>query len=318
MKISRHVIIGLPASGKTTYLAALWHLIEAGEATVDLELLRATGDLTHLNEIAEAWRSFRPIERTSQTGDIDVSMQVRSRDGAEADLLFPDLAGESFDMEVEGRLVSAKYVGDHSGSDGILLFISANQKIDLALAKLNAMFGGEGEGEGEGDKAAPPVEEENPAEDVGTAGAEDAPPDGANATETEDPVGETGIEWAPNLTQHSVRIVQVLQDLLDHPFEHRPRRLAIIVSAWDLVTAPRPEPSAWLAETLPLVEQFLASNADMFEARVYGVSAQGAPLDKKRPATFANLPASERIIVQGHGAGPHDLTAPLTWLMTGD
>ncbi len=47
------VIIGLPASGKTTFLAALWHLVTARDVDTVLRFgtLRV-GDAAHLNAIA--------------------------------------------------------------------------------------------------------------------------------------------------------------------------------------------------------------------------------------------------------------------------
>lgn len=279
MKSSRHVIMGLAASGKTTYLAALWHLIEAGEAETGLKLLKAEGDVGYLNKIAEDWRSFRRVERTSQTGDIDVQMIVRTADGSsDAELLFPDLAGESFDVQVEGRKVSEKYVADHAGADGVLLFVTVDRPDELSIAEMNAVLPSEAGGEEEMEL----------------------------------------VEWDVTRTQVQARLVQVVQDLLDEPFDATPRRLAVILSAWDLVPEPRPKPLDWLRANYPLLEQFIASNADMFEVRVYGVSAQGAPLGNGPPEGFASIPASERIIVQGHGSGEHDLCAPLVWLMTGD
>ena len=59
------VIIGLPASGKTTFLAALWHVIEADETECRLKLNRYEGDLKYLNAIAQAWRTFNKVPRTS-------------------------------------------------------------------------------------------------------------------------------------------------------------------------------------------------------------------------------------------------------------
>jgi predicted ATPase len=59
------VICGLPGSGKTTFLAALWHLVSSREIETKLKFgsLRS-GDMTHLNEIAARWRSAKVQDRT--------------------------------------------------------------------------------------------------------------------------------------------------------------------------------------------------------------------------------------------------------------
>jgi Double-GTPase 1 len=82
-----------------------------------------------------------------------------------------------------------------------------------------------------------------------------------------------------------VRIVQLLSDLLRPPFTQLRRRLAVIISAWDLV----PEgftPDRWLSTQMPLVDQFLKANGDLFRTNLYGVSAQGSrsPIRGQAPA----------------------------------
>ena len=38
-----HSIVGLPGSGKTTYLAAVWHVIDAGEVSTKLARIMHCG-----------------------------------------------------------------------------------------------------------------------------------------------------------------------------------------------------------------------------------------------------------------------------------
>ena len=284
MDNSRHVILGLPASGKTTYLAALWHLIQADEADCKLVLESFEGNIEYLNKIAEAWRTYKVVGRTSQVGDVDVSMTVRNpATGETAQLLFPDLAGESFDVQVEGRRIKPRFVDGFADDSGVLFFVNVDRGEDLSITELNHRL---------------PAELR--AAEVEAAGEE---PEHA--------------EWQDSMTSVQARIVQILIDLFDAPFDVRPRRLVFILSAWDVLSKPRPEPHDWLRDHMPLVEQFLTSNSTMFETRVYGVSAQGMDLEKDDIDAMPRVSASKRIIVDGHAAQPHDLTAPLVWLMTG-
>lgn len=71
------VIIGLPASGKTTFLAALWHLVTARDVETVLRFgsLRV-GAAAHLNEIAARWREAKVQDRTAMTGNRVVSMSL--------------------------------------------------------------------------------------------------------------------------------------------------------------------------------------------------------------------------------------------------
>lgn len=284
-EFSRHVILGLPASGKTTFLAALWHLIQADEAECQLVLKSLEGDVGYLNKIAEAWRTYSVVGRTSQTGDVDVAMKVTNREGSQtAELRFPDLAGESFDVQVEQRRIKPRFADSFADDTGVLLFIKVDRGEDLTITELNDRLPAELRG-GDGDGGA------------------------VDAADT--------VEWDVTMMSVQARIVQVLADLFDPPFNVRPRRLAVILSAWDVLPQPRPEPDYWLASEMPLVDQFLRSNSAMFDVRVYGVSAQGMDLEKDSLDAMPAVAASQRIIVEGHGANAHDLTAPLVWLMMG-
>lgn len=284
------VIMGLPASGKTTFLAALRHLVESDETDCRLQLDRYEGDFVYLNQIAEAWRTFRKVPRTSQVGNVDVTIHLVDRETAvKAAAFFPDLAGETFDAQVEARRCRPEFVDAVADDDGILFFISADVKGDaLSVVELNAMV--------------PP----GAADDGGGAGAP--------AAEAPSPVPT---EWEPKLVPAQVRVVQLLSDLQRTPFEPRRRRLAVMVSAWDLTRGSGLGPVEWLAAKMPLVDQFLRTNGQSFEHRIYGVSAQGVQLDAAAAVgEAARLTPSRRIEIVGPEGAGHDLTSPLVWLMS--
>ena len=297
------VIIGLPASGKTTFLAALWHLVEAGEADCRMKLARYEGDLAYLNRIAEAWRTFKPVPRTSQIGDADVIIELVDREtGAAASAFFPDIAGETFDTQIEARRCRPELIERIAEDDGILLFVSANVKAsNLSIVEFNEMM--------------PPDDAQLEAEPRGVSKPETRTLEqelGANATPA-----ENAAEWEPKLLPPQVRLVQLLSDLLRAPFAPRRRRLAVLVSAWDLVSSTGLKPAEWLAAEMPLVDQFLRTNADSFDKRIYGVSAQGLSLgDKAAIDAAAKLVPSRRIQIVAEGGESHDLTSPLVWLMS--
>ncbi|QSF53562.1 hypothetical protein [Brevundimonas fontaquae] len=284
MANTRTVILGLPESGKTTFLAALWHLMESEETDIGLVVDRVEGDQKYLNDIAAKWRTYQPVGRTSQVGDTDVSILVRNTATNETgELSFPDLAGEAFDRQIEDRRITPSYLTNFDGDDGVLLFIKVDRvDEEMSIAEMNELVGAPAEGGADKDASVDPDE----------------------------------VEWGPKLILNQARIVQILTDLLDRPFAVRPRRLAVILSAWDVLLNP-PAPEDWLASNMPLVHQFLTCNRSMFETQVYGVSAQGLDLEKGDVSKMPHLTASKRITMVGNGARIHDLTAPLTWLMTG-
>jgi hypothetical protein len=296
------VIIGLPSSGKTTFLAALWHLIEADETDCRLKLDRYEGELKYLNLIAEAWRTFKEVPRTSQVGDIDVAIHfVDSHTNAKGRAFFPDLAGETFDVQVESRRCRPIFRKNVDADDGILLFISANSKQDsLSIVELNSMM---------------------PAEELDVATAK---PKSETTTDTSsenndehDANAPLPAEWEPKKVPAQVRIVQILSDLMRPPFLPRRRQLVVILSAWDVVASTKLGPAEWLAANMPLVDQFLRTNGEFFAAQIYGVSAQGVSLDDSEAVDrAAKLPPSRRISIIGPSESGHDITEPLAWLIS--
>lgn len=108
----RYMIVGLPRSGKTTFLAAFWHLINAGEVATKLELDRLVDDHKYLNTIVEAWRRCEEVPRTSMASE-QTSLAVHVRQPStdrRAVLVFPDLSGESFNRQVALRMCRQSYI----------------------------------------------------------------------------------------------------------------------------------------------------------------------------------------------------------------
>lgn len=274
----QHTIIGLPSSGKTTFLAALWHQLNSEEVDTELALDKLLGDHTHLNSVVGAWMRCEKVPRTSTAAEETVAIHLRERTtNRRTTVLFPDLSGETFTRQVAMRTCSPSYVHGFDGDGGILLFVTADRiQDDLTILDLAPML--------EGD-----------------------PSSSEPATELQD--------FLADQIPGQVRLVELLQFLEHPPFRRTPRRIALIVSAWDLVAPPELTPEEWLERSLPLLHQFLKSNRSSFDVRFYGVSAQGGQLEgEERERLLAETPG-ERVLCLGPEIRPHDLTGPIAWLM---
>jgi hypothetical protein len=273
----QHSIIGLPGSGKTTFLAALWHLLDADEVSSKFVLDKLVGDHAHLNTIVETWRKCEELPRTSIAAETKVSIHVKeTMGGKKAILHFPDLSGESFKHQLASRLCTSDYIEGFEGSGGILLFVTADRGSDgLTILEVD-----------------PPEE-----------GIIEQP--------------ESHREWTPEMVSVQVKLVDLLQFLQWVPFRRGNRRIAIVVSAWDVVDTPNIEPADWLQRELPLLHQFLIANHESFEFRVYGVSAQGGDESNHKDELILKIP-STRISCVGPETDPHDLTSPIAWLMSSE
>lgn len=271
-----HSIVGLPLSGKTTFLAAVWHLIDAGEVKTKLVLDKLVGDNAYLNLITDAWRKCEEVPRTSRASETKMTIHLHARDtDLKIALGFPDLSGESFEEQFADRACTADYVSGFAGEGGVLLFVSANRRSDgMTIVDIGPAIEG--------------------------------------ADEPEQP--EIPREWTAQDVPQQVRLVDLLQFLLRPPFPQRCRRLAVIVSAWDVVLEPRPTPDQWLAREMPLLHQFLRNNPGSFDFRAYGISAQGGDVRGDDRLALARQTPGERIQCHGLDADLHDLTAPIFWL----
>ena len=92
------LLIGLPESGKTTFVAALWHVIASQEieGALALEILDAPTD--HLNELRGRWLRFEETFRTSSSAENIATIKIRAHDGnPTTEIVIPDLAGESIE-----------------------------------------------------------------------------------------------------------------------------------------------------------------------------------------------------------------------------
>ena len=279
------VIIGLPESGKTTFLAALWHLIT--ERDVETALMFHTlrsGETSHLNEISARWRDAKVQDRTAVGGNRLVSMNLKDAAETPVRITFPDVPGEAYRRMTEERDCEPEIV-DTLQASGVLLFIHA-------------------------DTIRPPkwvVDEVALSKAVGLT----------------IPAGQE-VPWHPRLAPTQVQLVDLLQLLRSAPLDVGPRRLAIMLSAWDKADGEGLSPAAYLKGKLPLLAQYLHRGADEWTWRVYGLSAQGGEYDaiasgaarKPDAEALRNLDRpSTRIRLVGGAHETHDLTEPLAWLM---
>ncbi|HRF12655.1 MAG TPA: hypothetical protein PLR37_11050 [Candidatus Accumulibacter phosphatis] len=280
------VVLGLPGSGKTTFLAALWHLVFSRETETKLRFdSLKSGNRKHLNAIAARWRKAQMQERTLLAGNQFVSINLVTEDSQAVTVTFPDIAGESYRQMWEERECE-KVVADTLTQGSVLLFVHADDiKRPLWIMDVAAM-----------------------------ALALDLPPD-----EVAQPV-----PWQPRLAPTQVQLVGLLSLLGAAPLDIGPRRLVVMLSAWDKAKGERLAPREFLRAKLPLLSQYLDTNPKLWQWTVYGVSAQGGEYDDTQPGAQPKQEAqdlraadepSRRIQLTDGVSTAHDLTVPLEWLM---
>lgn len=305
-----YLVFGLSEAGKSTFAAALWHLVDTREVATVLTKGLHSGNFVYLEKIAKRWSDGWRLERTKSEEVEDVRIGLRHEEsGAEFSLEFRDIAGESLQNAFATRYCDPDFVELVKQADGMLLFVSANYEMDgVTILDVMAQIGEE-------DDDLDDLDDDDDYEDEDEQKKDDDPNDGAPVPPEEDPAPD------PAKVPLQVRLVDLLQSLRLSPFSKKPFRIAVIVSLWDL--AKFDTANEWLAQSMPLLDQFLRGGEIADAVRIYGVSAQGGTYPSKKRANkddedrkrlTAIRPASKRIRVVGHGANEHDLTHPVRWL----
>ena len=288
------VVCGLPGSGKTAFLAALWHLVQSQEVNTALTLESLSyGDYEYVNAIRERWLKGRQQTRTVDAAR-KIGIDLKSGGGRKVRLLFLDHSGETFDQLWETRVCSRDVAAQLQNRSGTLLFLRPEGiKAPFPLADLLTL------------------EEE----------IKDALPSKSQSIATLPP---SASEWLPNDAPDQVKIVDLLQTLTRNLKSPNKERLAVFVSAWDLV-CDFDSAESFVTKRMPLLNQYLLHADHDFDIRFYALSAQGSEYVEENhegtlPEDLVELlaldEASYRVRLMLGSEQHHDLTLPLEWLIS--
>lgn len=290
-KTLKQLVIGLPRTGKTTFIAALGHVVESGEIPTSLQLVEMGDVRDHINATSKDWVGYREVDRTSLYTEKTVVMKLASPEGDHVtEILFPDMAGESFERHWKDREWSKEYDDLAREASGILLFIHPDKVVEPlgidSVRQLEAKIDSEGSEEGL-----------------------------SESHQKADTIELT--PWNLDMVPTGVQLVELLQFFMLRPHIYPISRIAIIISAWDKLSDVFTDPYTWLSASIPLLDQFLKAGRNRVPFRVYGISALGGDLnDENDVAWMQNQDQpSDRITVVGDDCLPHDITAPIKWLM---
>ena len=277
------LVMGLPQTGKTTFLAALWDVVDTQKVDGSLVLENVEGDMQHLNTIRDLWADCKEIPRTLFGKEKIVSMTLRDRvSSARSRLSFPDMDGEAFERQWTERVWPRSHKEITEMADSALIFIHpAKVKPGALIRDTHRAVG-----------------------ILAEAGAEPAP--------AAEPAPGSGKKFTPT----QVQLVEFLQFVRWAKQGLEQFRLGVIISAWDVVPKQgATTPDKWLEAQLPMLHQYLVANREEVCSRVYGVSAQGGDIKKDAARLRKKHSPSERIIVADGSSRSSDITIPVRWVM---
>jgi len=279
---SRLLMLGLRGSGKTTFLAALWHYLESAELSDRLALPQLQPHRDYLNSIRSNWLALKAVGRTSLRASSTVSLSLHDKTtGSDIDILVPDLSGESFRLQWSTRKAPVEYVSFARESTGVFLFVHPHR-----VKKTHAIT----------------MPTEHGLDSVADRSDRILP----------------APNWSPEQSSTQVQLVDLLQLLLRMREVATPMRVAVIISAWDLIKV-RISPLGWLDSRLPLLSQFLRANHGELASAIFGTSAQGGDLVTDRTRLLENsVPSSRGYAVKDGSIEPIAITAPLRFLLNAE
>ncbi len=284
MNTKYYYIMGLPASGKTTFLAAFTYMLLEYTEKVGLHMNPddvQEGLTEEFMKEVERWANFEPIKHTG-VGQIHKMKYVLHDLNEEKYILeVPDRSGETFNALIKDRYIDDTIAEDWTGADEILFFVNF-ERMDI------------------GDK-----------ENLLTELSPDMQDLLAEQDETK-AIGNKSDD--SSIFPGQFALVELLQMM--HLIRKDTVNIKFIISAWDRIESFAKENKTMVPEeifhnNLPFVYQFLNTNKECFDVQYWGVSAQGSDLQDNNEIeqmSYALEPMERVKVVDPHGAISYDLS----------
>lgn len=290
MAESRLLFVGLPEGGKTTFLAALWYFLRYNRDETGLAVVTLPGERDYLNSIADTWLAGVNQTHTKSGNVVEVSLDLKTGVGdLVGTVMVPDISGELFRDGWADRAWNKSFFEMACDADGVLLFFHPNHGgIPVGVADITATTNFLNEGK----------------------------PSMAELGEQHQ--GDALEPFDPRNVPPQVILIDQIQCLLESPCYHKCLRLSVVVSAWDTVKYEKLTPAEWLEKHAPLLWNFLSSNDDTLQFRIFGVSAQGGSFDDdnvKQQLMLLPNPI-DRIDVAFGSTNTRDICSTFRWMMS--
>lgn len=278
MRSTKFFMVGMPGSGKTTYLAMLSNMLVDGSN--DTKLSKKVEDMPegyeYFNEFGKQLLECKELDRTRRL--VYNNLRIPLWDALENEYLLdvPDISGEVFRDLVKDRRITQEIVDRIRESDCLLFFINyKNMSWEKRI----------------------PLQKENTGK--------------KNICVNKKEVSDSNL--ADKREANQSEVVELLQTLLDLKL-NRPY-IRFVLSAWDKVEDEKGKdilPSKFVEEMFPLLYQFVETNSKYFKAEYWGVSAQGG--DFQNPKDIERIEEEEYNaikVIEPTGRRSSDLTALL-------
>lgn len=271
------LMTGLSSTGKTTFLAALWELLNSPASPPGaIRLAREPEDRRYFFEIGRTWLQFEELGHSNVEGPRHTEMPLLTPSGAEVSLRIPDIVGESFASAWEGREWPSDVAEIARASNGLLIFVHGGRLKPPVLL--------------------PPGE----------------PSSGAEGSRSDQQPAEWVARNAPTQTQLADLLEGVSEICRPLPTAIIVSAWDEVIA--EAVATPQSWLQVNLPLLWQMLEGRSDSEPPY---AVFGISAQGGDVtDPEVRARLAKMePSYKRIIVQHGEHVDSDITAPIRWLL---
>lgn len=278
-------MVGMPSSGKTTYLTSLCRLVSQADTNtlLRMDVLDVPEGMEFIENQLQNLLSCKEVDRTLNKTQYRVQFPLIDGKGHRLNLILPDLSGEIFRDFVRDRRILRHVVDNLRTADELLFFINTNTMVKQEYLSLHEK------------SAMKRLEEE-----IGFG------------IEKRDNLAHEILLEPRNEETNQAEVVDLLQSIL---FICRKKlQIKFIISAWDKVEKEFAEnillPEEYLKVELPLLYQYMRSNINKMDYEVWGVSAQGGDFDDEaeRAKLLEDDPSKFVKVVDPKGKESQDLT----------
>ena len=124
------LMTGISSSGKTTFLAALWELVNSREPLEGALRLRGEpADRKYFFEIGQTWLDFKELGHSNIDAPRHTEMPLVDSNDTGFDLRIPDIVGESFAQAWEGKDWPEEVAKIAHASNGLLIFVHGGKVV---------------------------------------------------------------------------------------------------------------------------------------------------------------------------------------------
>lgn len=254
-------IIGEPAAGKSTFLAALWHSVTQGIKDTEYQLDHMGMNVSYLYGLEGKWINGEKLDRTKITQEISEQTVFLKNENEKLEIEFPDLSGETFQNIYDYRNLSPDLYEKINRADAILYIINVDNIHTFEyIADIKKWIRKSSSNKEQNEE--PKIQERKPSQDDPTA----------------------------------IQVLDLLQII--SKIKRKKIKLGIVFSAWDLVEdMKKVNPRSYLKDNLFILWQYLEANKNLFDTKIWGVSAQGGKIEELEEKGLLSKEAIERIIV---------------------